>query len=58
MLADGLDRARNIAPHQVSVASTPATVWYPNQTPEGIAETVAIYAGFLASAPDTPTVLA
>lgn len=47
MLADGLDRARKIAPPQVSVASTPATVWYPNQTPEGIAATIAIYASFL-----------
>ena len=50
MLADGLDRAREIAPHQVRVASTPATVWYPNQTPEGIAKTLAIYRAFLADA--------
>jgi hypothetical protein len=50
MLADGLDRAGKIAPRQVSVASTPATVWYPHQTPEGIAETIAMYAGFLGCA--------
>ena len=41
MLADGLDRAAGIAPPQVRVASTPATVWYPNQVSEGIAETIA-----------------
>jgi pimeloyl-ACP methyl ester carboxylesterase len=46
MLADGLDRAAKIAPRQVSVESTPATVWYPNQTPAGIAATIAIYARF------------
>jgi pimeloyl-ACP methyl ester carboxylesterase len=50
MLADGLDRARKISPPQVSVASTPATVWYPNQTPESIAATIAVYAGFLGCA--------
>ncbi len=47
MLADGLDRARAIAPAQVRVTPTPATVWYPNQTPAGITETVAIYESFL-----------
>jgi pimeloyl-ACP methyl ester carboxylesterase len=47
MLADGLDRARAIAPAQVRVSPTPATVWYPNQTPSGITETVAIYESFL-----------
>jgi pimeloyl-ACP methyl ester carboxylesterase len=51
MLADGLERAAKIAPRQVSVRSTPATVWYPNQAPDGIAETIAIYAGFLAGTP-------
>ena len=50
MLADGLARAREIAPQQVSVTATPATVWYPNQTPEGIANTLAIYRAFLADA--------
>jgi pimeloyl-ACP methyl ester carboxylesterase len=48
MLADGLERARGIAPGQVSVASTPATVWYPNQAPGSIAATLAIYQAFLA----------
>jgi pimeloyl-ACP methyl ester carboxylesterase len=47
MLADGLDRARAIAPAQVRVASTPATVWYPNQRPEGVSETIAMYRAFL-----------
>jgi hypothetical protein len=47
MLADGLDRAARIAPRQVCVASTPATVWYPNQTPAGIAATIAMYEEFL-----------
>jgi pimeloyl-ACP methyl ester carboxylesterase len=47
MLADGLDRARAIAPDQVRVASTPATVWYPNQRPEGVSETIAMYWAFL-----------
>ncbi|MCZ7620813.1 MAG: alpha/beta hydrolase [Xanthobacteraceae bacterium] len=51
MLAEGLDRARALAPPQVSVSSTPATVWYPNQIPAAIAETVAIYESFL-SGPD------
>jgi len=48
MLADGLERARQIAPSQVRVLSTPATVWYPNQTPGSISETMAIYRAFLA----------
>ena len=47
-------RARSctqIAPGQVSVLSTPATVWYPNQySTEGVAETIAIYEAFLAGA--------
>jgi pimeloyl-ACP methyl ester carboxylesterase len=50
MLADGLDRARSIAPRQVSVTATPATVWYPNQAPAAVAETVAIYESFLSGA--------
>jgi pimeloyl-ACP methyl ester carboxylesterase len=50
MLADGLDRAAKIAPRQVSVASTPATVWYPNQTPRSVTETIKIYEEFLAAA--------
>ena len=48
MLADGLERARKIAPAQVRVPSTPATVWYPNQAPGSIGETIAIYQAFLA----------
>jgi len=47
MLADGLDRARRIAPGQVRVLSTPATVWYPNQAPGSISDTIAIYQAFL-----------
>ena len=47
MLADGLARAREIAPSQVRVLSTPATVWYPNQAPGSITETIAIYRAFL-----------
>jgi pimeloyl-ACP methyl ester carboxylesterase len=47
MLADGLARARAIAPGQVQVLSTPATVWYPNQPPGSIGETIAIYRAFL-----------
>ena len=48
MLADGLARARGIAPAQVRVAATPATVWYPNQAPGTIDATVAMYERFLA----------
>ena len=48
MLADGLDRARRIAPPQVSVAATPATVWYPNQAAPNVAATIAVYQAFLA----------
>jgi pimeloyl-ACP methyl ester carboxylesterase len=48
MLADGLARAREIAPRQVQVLSTPATVWYPNQSHGSIGETIAIYRTFLA----------
>ena len=47
MLADGLERARAIAPAQVTVSPTPATVWYPNQAAGTIAETIAIYSAFL-----------
>lgn len=47
MLADGLDRARKIGPAHLRVAPTPATVWYPNQSPQAIAETIATYATFL-----------
>jgi pimeloyl-ACP methyl ester carboxylesterase len=47
MLADGLARARAIAPAQVQVASTPATVWYPNQRAAGVVETIALYRAFL-----------
>jgi pimeloyl-ACP methyl ester carboxylesterase len=50
MLADGLDRARKIAPAQVQVLSTPATVWYPNQAAASVPETIAIYRAFLAGA--------
>jgi pimeloyl-ACP methyl ester carboxylesterase len=49
MLADGLDRAREIAPPDVSVAPTTATVWYPNQREGTIAATTAIYQDFLSA---------
>jgi pimeloyl-ACP methyl ester carboxylesterase len=48
MLADGLARARAIAPAQVTVSPTPATVWYPNQATGTASETIAIYRAFLA----------
>ena len=47
MLAEGLAKLRDIAPACVEVASTPATVWYPNQPAEARAETIAIYTRFL-----------
>jgi pimeloyl-ACP methyl ester carboxylesterase len=47
MLAEGLAKLRDIAPPCVDVASTPATVWYPNQPAEARAETIAIYTRFL-----------
>ncbi len=53
MLADGLARAREIAPSQVRVLSTPATVWYPNQAPGSIGETIVIYRNFLAGHDET-----
>ena len=46
MLADGLDEAGRLS-SQVTVRATPATVWYPHQSPEAIAQTLAIYADFL-----------
>lgn len=42
MLADGLAEAARLNP-LVTAAATPATVWYPNQDPEAVAETVITY---------------
>lgn len=49
MLADGLAAARRIVPPQVEVAPTPATVWYPNQSADGMAQTLQMYARFLSA---------
>jgi pimeloyl-ACP methyl ester carboxylesterase len=48
MLADGLSVAQDLAPAHVTLASTPATVWYPHQPPAAVAETLALYRRFLA----------
>jgi hypothetical protein len=42
MRADGLAEAARLNP-LVTAAATPATVWYPNQDPEAVAETVITY---------------
>lgn len=42
MLADGLAEAARLNP-LVTAAATPATVWYPHQDPEAVAETVTTY---------------
>ena len=47
MLADGLSAAKNLAPAFVTLASTPATVWYPHQPDAAVAETLALYRQFL-----------
>ena len=47
MLADGLAVAATLAPSVLSVAPTPATVWYPNQGAAETAATIAAYAAFL-----------
>jgi pimeloyl-ACP methyl ester carboxylesterase len=49
MLADGLDEAKDLAPGHVTLASTPATVWYPHQAPEAVAATLEAYRRFLAA---------
>ncbi|MBU6499430.1 MAG: alpha/beta hydrolase, partial [Rhodospirillales bacterium] len=43
MLADGLAKAKSLAPDHVTVATTPATVWYPNQTRRDVEATLRIY---------------
>ncbi len=47
MLADGLAEAGALSP-MVRVEATPATVWYPHQSPEAVAATLRAYADFLA----------
>jgi len=47
MLAEGLAEALDLAPDQVTLASTPATVWYPHQNPKAVAETLQTYRWFL-----------
>ena len=48
MLADGLEEARDLAPDQVVIAKTEATVWYPHQDPVAVAATLELYRRFLA----------
>ena len=47
MLADGLETARALAPGVVTVATTPATVWYPNQSEAAIEASLDAYRAFL-----------
>lgn len=47
MLADGLQAARSLLPHDAVVTSTPATVWYPEQGADAVATTIAMYERFL-----------
>jgi pimeloyl-ACP methyl ester carboxylesterase len=47
MLADGLETARTLAPGVVTVATTPATVWYPNQPEAAIEASLDAYRAFL-----------
>jgi pimeloyl-ACP methyl ester carboxylesterase len=49
MLADGLSAAKDLAPAHITVATTPATVWYPHQKPDAVAETLALYNDFLST---------
>ena len=48
MLVEALAAARRIAPACVEISSSPATVWYPNQPPEGVRATLEGYGAFLA----------
>jgi pimeloyl-ACP methyl ester carboxylesterase len=47
MLADGLAEALELAPDHATLASTPATVWYPHQRSEAVVETLQTYRRFL-----------
>ena len=49
MLVEGLEEARRLAPAGTRVSATPATVWYPGQSPEAVRETVAVYDEFLSA---------
>jgi pimeloyl-ACP methyl ester carboxylesterase len=50
MLADGLQAARSLLGADAVVSPTPATVWYPDQGADAIAQTIAAYERFLDSA--------
>ncbi|MCG5243224.1 alpha/beta fold hydrolase [Azospirillum doebereinerae] len=47
MLADSLDHARTLAPPGTLVTLTPATVWWPRQRADAVAETLRMYEDFL-----------
>ncbi|MEN9774950.1 MAG: hypothetical protein RL322_2020 [Pseudomonadota bacterium] len=47
MLADALVTARPLLRDDAVIAATPATVWYPEQGQQAIAETIAMYQRFL-----------
>jgi len=47
MLVEGLATARQLAPEGTLVQATPATVWYPGQSPQAIKDTIKIYDTFL-----------
>jgi len=47
MLVEGLEVARRISPEGTVITPLPATIWYPRQSPEGVARTLAAYDAFL-----------
>jgi pimeloyl-ACP methyl ester carboxylesterase len=47
MLVQGLNAAREMKSERFFVTGTPATVWYPDQAPEAVEETISTYARFL-----------
>ena len=47
MLIEGLELAKALAPAGTVVTATPATVWYPGQSAEAVAASIAIYDDFL-----------
>jgi hypothetical protein len=47
MLADALVTARSLLRDDAVIASTPATVWYPDQGDEAIDQTLLMYQTFL-----------
>ncbi len=47
MLVEGLALARDLAPAGTQVVATPATVWYPGQSDDAVAATIALYDRFL-----------